>query len=111
MMVAKLKDKVNFKFFIEKMFLENRRSPFASSTRKDSSSMQNHWENCVQEIEIYYQKLCSNLDGEEDYEQETGTSQQPSPTEAIMLEINANPYMVRQRRVSNFYRETRKRFK
>ncbi|XP_021799900.1 putative U-box domain-containing protein 50 isoform X2 [Prunus avium] len=92
-MVAKLKDKVSFKFFIEKMFLENRRSPFASSTRKDSSSMQNHWENCVQEIEIYYQKLCSNLDGEEDYEQETGTSQQPSPTEAIMLEMNANPNM------------------
>lgn len=97
MMVAKLKDKVCFKFFIEKMFLENRRSPFASSARKDSSSMQNHWENCVQEIEIYYQKLCSNLDGEEDYEPETGTSQQPSPTEAIMLEINANPNMVRQR--------------
>ncbi|KAH0996046.1 hypothetical protein GBA52_019910 [Prunus armeniaca] len=92
-MVAKLKDKVSFKFFIEKMFLENRRSPFASSTRKDSSSMQNHWQNCVQEIEMYYQKLCSNLDGEEDYEQETGNSQQPSPTEAIMLEINANPNM------------------
>ncbi|KAM0976042.1 hypothetical protein ACFX15_018472 [Malus domestica] len=93
-MVAKKKDKVSFKFMLEKMFLENRHSLFGSPTKKDSANLQNLWENCVQEMEIYYQQLCSNLDVENCVQGNgTGTSQQPSPTEAIMLQINGNPNM------------------
>ncbi|KAM1486244.1 hypothetical protein ACFX2I_000467 [Malus domestica] len=93
-MVAKMKDEVSIKFLIEKMFLENRHSSLASPTKKDSINLQNLWENFAQEIEVYYQQLCSNLDAE-DYElgNGTGTSQLPSPTEAIMMQMNGNPNM------------------
>ncbi|KAM5577033.1 hypothetical protein ABKV19_007733 [Rosa sericea] len=90
-MVAKMKDRVSIKFIIGSMFGSRQSSP-VSSTKNHSSSLENmQWENCVQEIEIYLQQLCSNSDEEDYHEQENDTSQQASPTDAIVLELNGNP--------------------
>ncbi|XP_062005983.1 putative U-box domain-containing protein 50 isoform X2 [Rosa rugosa] len=90
-MVATMKDRVSIKFIIGSMF-GSRQSSSVSSTRNHSSSLENmQWENCVQEIEIYLQQLCSNSDEEDYHEQESDTTQQASPTDAIVLELNGNP--------------------
>ncbi|XP_024185642.1 putative U-box domain-containing protein 50 [Rosa chinensis] len=90
-MVATMKDRVSIKFIIGSMF-GSRQSSSVSSTRNHSSSLENmQWDNCVQEIEIYLQQLCSNSDEEDYHEQESDTTQQASPTDAIVLELNGNP--------------------
>ncbi|KAK9949374.1 hypothetical protein M0R45_004900 [Rubus argutus] len=90
-MVAKMKDSFNIKSIIGNMF-GNRQSSVSSATRNDSSRQENmQWGSCVQEIESYLQQLSSNLDEEEHHEQESDTSQQASPAEAVVLELNGNP--------------------
>lgn len=92
--VAKMKDRVNIKLIIGNMF-GNRQSSVSSATRNDSSRLENmQWESCVQEIESYLQQLSSNLDEEEHHEQESDTSQQASPTDAVVLQLNGNPNLV-----------------
>ncbi|KAL6222826.1 hypothetical protein ACLB2K_006216 [Fragaria x ananassa] len=93
-MVAKMKDRISISLILGSMFGSRQSSP-ASSTKNHSSSLENmQWENCVQEIEIYLQQLCSTSDEEDLREQESDISQQASPTDAIVLELNGNPNLV-----------------
>ncbi|KAL6225069.1 hypothetical protein ACLB2K_003921 [Fragaria x ananassa] len=90
-MVAKMKDRISISLILGSMFGSRQSSP-ASSTKNHSSSLENmQWENCVQEIEIYLQQLCSTSDEEDLREQESDISLQASPTDAIVLELNGNP--------------------
>lgn len=94
-MVAKMKDRISISLILGSMFGSRQSSP-PSSTKNHSSSLENmQWENCVQEIEIYLQQLCSTSDEEDLREQESDISQQASPTDAIVLELNGNPNLVR----------------
>nr|XP_011468674.1 PREDICTED: putative U-box domain-containing protein 50 [Fragaria vesca subsp. vesca] len=90
-MVAKMKDRISISLILGSMFGSRQSSP-PSSTKNHSSSLENmQWESYVQEIEIYLQQLCSTLDEEDLREQESDISQQASPTDAIVLELNGNP--------------------
>ncbi|KAJ7943737.1 Kinase family protein [Quillaja saponaria] len=95
-MVAKLRDKLSFRDWLGKMFLENlinspgrssrRLSP--SSTNLGSPGSQNQWEFNLQEIENYFQELLSsNLIEEEGIEQDNDVLQ-ISPTEPDLSEQN-----------------------
>lgn len=68
-MVARMRDKITFKDWLDKMFNDKNndsldRTASPSSNNLDSSVTQNHWESCLQEIDNYYQQLLSssNLD-------------------------------------------------
>lgn len=93
--VARMKDKITFKDWFEKMFTERnmdspeRRSSSRSLTSSSSSatiespvSPQNQWEFYLQEIESYYQDLlASNLEEDNDVSQ-------ISPTETDVTRQN-----------------------
>lgn len=75
-MVAKLREKASFKDWLGKIFIPTNPNPLEKSPRRllsslsinlDSPSSQTQWENCVEEIEEYFQHLLSlNLDHEEE---------------------------------------------
>ncbi|KAK9285908.1 hypothetical protein L1049_025109 [Liquidambar formosana] len=75
-MVGKLKEKASFRGRLRKMFTDNSsnfptqgRSPGSPSAKEGSPNAQYQWENCVDEIEDYYQQLLSSNSDEKDCEE------------------------------------------
>lgn len=90
--VARLRDKVSFKDWLEKMFNDKSnespgRSASTSSTNFESPVTQDHWEFYLQEIENYYQELMSSNLEEGKCGQDNDGSQ-ISPIEPDVTELN-----------------------
>ncbi|KAF7829278.1 putative U-box domain-containing protein 50 [Senna tora] len=99
-MVARMKDKVTFKDWLERMFTEKSTdSPISrishgsstSSAIMDSPVSQNQWEFYLQEIESYFQDLLSsNLDEQSFGEQDSDISQTSPQDTDITQQNNSN---------------------
>ena len=96
-MVARMRDKITFKDWIEKIFSE-KTNDFQDTPRGSSNSLsngessvsQNQWEFYLQEIENYFQELLSTsgLEEEEGSGQQESDIAQISPTEPGVSEQN-----------------------
>lgn len=79
-MVAKMKDKITFKDWLEKMFNDKTNDSIASPS--STSLGKNQWEFYLQEIEFYYKELLSlNLEKDEGRFVEENDDLQISPIE------------------------------
>ncbi|KAK7252442.1 hypothetical protein RIF29_36377 [Crotalaria pallida] len=93
-MVARIKDKVTLKDWLEKMFNDKNndsgdRSASTSTTNLESPVTQNQWELYLQEIDTYYQELLSSNLEEESCKQDNDDSQ-ISPIEPDVIERNGS---------------------
>lgn len=98
-MVARVKDKITFIDWLEKMFNDKTndsqdRSASTSTTNLESPVTQNQWEYYLQEIDSYYQELLSSKLEEESCEQDNDDTQ-ISPIEPDVIEQNSSNTVTR----------------
>ncbi|XP_062100446.1 putative U-box domain-containing protein 50 [Humulus lupulus] len=96
-MVAKLREKGSFKDWLGKIFIPTQPNPLEKSPRRllsslsinlDSPSSQTQWENCVEEIEEYFQHLLSlNLDQEEEEKEDVDQVNENFDLQSLVMEL------------------------
>uniref|UniRef100_A0A803PDY2 RING-type E3 ubiquitin transferase n=1 Tax=Cannabis sativa TaxID=3483 RepID=A0A803PDY2_CANSA len=96
-MVAKFREKGSFKDWLGKIFIPPQPNSLEKNPRRllsslsinlDSPSSQTQWENCVEEIEEYYQHLLSlNLDHEAKDEEDVDQENENFDLQSLVMEL------------------------
>jgi hypothetical protein len=103
-MVAKIRDKVTFKDWLDKMF-SDKTNDYSQNRLSASPStinlVQNQWEFYLQDIENYYQELLSSNLEEGSYVQDNDDSH-ISPIEPHVTELNSSNKVTLKNRMDVF---------
>lgn len=103
-MVAKMKDKITFKDWLETMFNDKTNDSIASPS--STSLGKNQWEFYLQEIEFYYKELLSlNLKEEEGRFVEENDELHISPIEPDVSERNNTNMVTKHCRMNRYFHE------